>query len=387
MDSKKLIFIIRQFFLESEVLNIDLINTGNINTTYIVEHIYRGEKSKFVLQRLSNIFESHQIVNMNHQLVTDHIKDKLKKNRTYIFRQRWVIPDLIKCESNNLSIFPFEYNSWRAMNYIDDSLNFSFLQDNKMAFEIGIGLAKFHFLCSDIDTSKIVKSIKNFHDTNFYINQYLKSLKDFDFHKLDKIVFKRVQFLLCKLSDHIEYVESLIRLLNNELVEYKVIHGDPKLSNFLFDKKSRFVVSLIDLDTLTSGNLLIDLADCIRSICNPAGEDPKDLESVCFGIGRCKNFLDGYFSIANYNDYYSFRSLPEFIYIIIFELTIRFLTDFLQGNIYFNIEYETHNLYRAEVQFRLLSSFLCQISDLILDLKQIGICSRAPLILDVRKFT
>ena len=76
MDFKKLNFIVQKFFINSKVLNIKMINSGLINKTYIVEHLYNGIKSKFILQRLSNIFESHEIVNMNHKLITDHIKKK-----------------------------------------------------------------------------------------------------------------------------------------------------------------------------------------------------------------------------------------------------------------------------------------------------------------------
>ena len=80
MDFKKLNFITQKFFIDSKVLSIKMVDSGLINKTYIVEHLYNGIKSKFILQSLSNIFVSHEIVNMNHKLITDHIKGQINKS-------------------------------------------------------------------------------------------------------------------------------------------------------------------------------------------------------------------------------------------------------------------------------------------------------------------
>ena len=211
------------------------------------------------------------------------------------------------------------------------------------------------------------------------------NLRDYNFLKLDYKVNKRVQKLIFCLSNHILYASSILKSIENKSIDRNVIHGDPKLSNFLFDINSKYVVSLIDLDTVSSGYLLTDLADCIRSICNLAGGDPENIENVFFDINACKYFLEGYFSVSNQNGNYYFEFLPEFIYLIIIELTIRFLNDFLQSNTYFKIKYQTQNLYRAEVQYRLLSSFVAQIPILSNLLHEIGIFSNQTFVSDVQK--
>tara|TARA_Y100001968_G_scaffold293023_1_gene298700 strand:- start:91 stop:1260 length:1170 start_codon:yes stop_codon:yes gene_type:complete len=386
MDYEKLNFIIQNFFVETEILSIDLINRGNVNTTYIFEHLYRGEKSKCILQRLSNVFESHEIVNLNHQILTDHInkKKKLKNNDFDFHRKRWEVPSLIKCKSNNLFIYPFESNSWRVMNYIDDTFNLCCLNDKSLAYEVGIGLAKFHWLCSDIDSSKIVNSINYFHNTKFYLDKYILNLRHFGFTNLDDEINKRLKNLIIDLSKHLDFIEPILETIMIESIDYNIIHGDPKLSNFLFDAQHEFVVSLIDLDTISSGSLMTDLADCIRSICNLQGEDPLNKDDVFFDINSFKYFINGYFLKMDQRNYDSYRLLLEYIYVIIFELTIRFLTDFLESNKYFKIEYKTHNLFRAEVQFRLLSSFLNQISILSNHLKEIGFSTSSTFVADVQ---
>ena len=386
MDFSKFNFITQQFFINSKVLNIDVIESGLINKTYIVQHLYKGKKSKFILQNLSNIFDSYETVNMNHKLITDHIAKKQNENHFVSDWKRWDVPNLIKCKSNDLFVFSYDSSYWRAMIYIDQTFSIENLEDEIMAYQTGIGLSKFHMLCSDLDCSKLKNSIKNFHNINYYIDQYITTLQYHDFLKFSDKVNQRVQNLIHNISNQIQYVQFLLRSLRLDLLDHNVIHGDPKLSNFLFDIDYKYVVSLIDLDTVSSGYLLTDLADCIRSICNLAGEDPEYKDNVCFDINSCIYFLKGYLSISNKMKNHSYTCLPEFIYLIIFELTIRFLTDFLQSNKYFKIRYETHNLFRAEVQYRLLASFLTNIHEFSIELNKVGIYPSSTFVSDVQKF-
>ncbi len=385
MDIEKINLIANNFFYNCKVLNIDFIDSGLINKTYIIEHLKNGKKAKFILQCLSNIFESHEIVNMNHRFITDHIEKQIKESNLIFGNYRWEIPSLIRCNSNNLFVLPFDSGFWRAMVYIDNTLSFDILEDKSMAYQVGIGLSKFHSSCSNLDFTKLNNSIKYFHDTKYYIDQFNNSLKDYNFSKLDVNVNRRVQNLILSLSNHLIYIEFLLGYLKEKSIDNSAIHGDPKLNNFLFDIQYKYVVSLIDLDTVSSGYLLTDMADCIRSICNIAGEEPDDIKNVYFDVNCCNFFLKGYFSIPNEKGDYGFALLPEFIYLIIVELTIRFLNDFLQSNKYFKIKYKTQNLYRAEVQYRLLSSFVTQISILSNSLHEIGILPNPTFVSDVQK--
>ena len=386
MDFTELNFIINKFFNSTKILNIDFINSGLVNRTYLVEHLYNGINSKFILQCLNNIFEPYDRLNFNHELITNHFNKKINNNSFSSDWGRWEVPFLIKCQSNNRYIFTFESNSWRAIRYIDQTFTTDLLEDKIMAYQTGLGLAKFHLTCSDIEASKLNKSIENFHNTNYYINQYDIALEKYDFMKLDDKLMKRINYLIYSIDNHKKYAKFLFDSLKNRDIDQIVIHGDPKLSNFLFDVKRKFVVSLIDLDTVSKGYLLIDLADCIRSICNLTGEDTENIDKVYFDINSCMQFLIGYLSITSKKFDRNLSFLPEFIYLIIFELTIRFFTDFLQSNKYFTIKYPTQNLFRAEVQYRLLSSFLTNISHFTNELHGIGISSGSTFVSDVEKF-
>ena len=385
MDFDQINLITSNFFDNSKLIDIDLIDSGLINKTFIIEHLINGKKSKFILQCLSSVFESYERVNNNHKLITDHIINKIKTNNLKFDNQRWEVPCLIKCNYNNLFVLPFDSGFWRAMEYIDDTISFTILEDYQMAYQTGLGLAKFHGICSDVDLSKLENTANDFHDTKNYIDQFNMIIKDYNFTKLEAKERRRLHKLVFSLSNHILYIESLLEYLKTKSIQTNLIHGDPKLGNFLFDIQSKYVVSLIDLDTISSGYLLTDLADCIRSICNMAGEEPVNINSVFFDIKCCKHFLNGYFSLINQKTNYCFDLLPEFIYLIIFELTIRFLNDFLQSNMYFKIKYQAHNLYRAEVQYRLLSSFVSQINTFADSLHEFGIFSNPKFVSYVQK--
>ncbi len=385
MQFEKINSITQNFFNNSKVLNIDCIESGIINKTYLVKYLCNGEKYTYILQCLSDVFESYDLINTNHKLVTDHIKKKVRNSRINFNNQRWEVPSLIRCDSNNLFLLPFESYFWRAIIYIDDTFTLDTIKDKSIAYQTGIGLAKFHQYCSDLDYKKLENSIKNFHNTNYYLCKFKSIVKDYNFIKLEQNIKKRVQSLIFRLSNHIEYVIYILEYLKKKSINLSVIHGDPKLSNFLFDIKYEYVVSLVDLDTVSSGYLLTDMADCLRSICNLAGEDPNGMDNVCFDMNCCDYFLKGYFSIQNKNGDDCFEHLPEYIYLIIVELTIRFLCDFLQSDRYFRINYQTQNLYRAEVQFQLLTSFVSQIPILSNSLHKIGISSNPTFISDVQK--
>jgi hypothetical protein len=138
------------------------------------------------------------------------------------------------------------------------------------------------------------------------------------------------------------------------------IHGDPKLANILFSRDTGQAISLIDLDTVKPGLLHYDIGDCLRSCCNPAGED-ADPAKVSFNLACCAAILRGYlpqvapfFSVADYHYIY------DAVRIIAFELGLRFFSDHLAGDVYFRVKRPGHNLHRAMVQFALCRSVEAQ---------------------------
>jgi serine/threonine protein kinase len=147
--------------------------------------------------------------------------------------------------------------------------------------------------------------------------------------------------------------------VNGRLVPH-IIHGDPKADNVLFDRGSGRAVCLIDLDTVRPGLLLYDIGDCLRSCCNPAGEE-GDPDAVRFDVDLAREILTGYYAGAGHLITPSDRaSVFDAVCLLSFELGLRFLTDYLEGNRYFRIENDHDNLQRALRQFNLLLALIAK---------------------------
>jgi Ser/Thr protein kinase RdoA (MazF antagonist) len=139
------------------------------------------------------------------------------------------------------------------------------------------------------------------------------------------------------------------------------MHGDPKVNNILFDRQTQQAVSVVDLDTVKSGLVHYDIGDCLRSGCNPAGEETEQWEDVQFDVELCQGILQGYLSTArSFLTEYDYAYIYDAVRLITFELGLRFFTDYLAGNIYFHVKFPEHNLLRSLVQFRLVSSIESQ---------------------------
>jgi len=134
----------------------------------------------------------------------------------------------------------------------------------------------------------------------------------------------------------------------------RIIHGDPKVNNILLDSRTGEAVAMIDLDTVKPGLLHYDLGDCLRSSCNPAGEEPEDLGAVSFDLDLARAVLEGYMATAGAvlgpDD---LELIPGSARLLPFELGLRFLTDHLEGDTYFRVAHRGQNLRRALVQFKL----------------------------------
>ena len=139
------------------------------------------------------------------------------------------------------------------------------------------------------------------------------------------------------------------------------IHGDPKINNVMINAATGQAISIVDLDTVKPGLVHYDIGDCLRSGCNPLGEETERWEAVRFEPDLGQVILQGYLSQAKdfltKNDY---EYLYDAIRLIAFELGLRFFTDYLEGNVYFKARYQEHNLARALVQFKLTESIESQ---------------------------
>ncbi|YAF93976.1 MAG: phosphotransferase enzyme family protein [Nodularia sp. CChRGM 3473] len=352
-DSLSLVAIAEQFTLPGKVTGVQAFGSGNINDTFLVT-LDAAEKKHFVLQRINTqVFRQPALVMQNMRTLTEHVGDRLQ--RTPVNR-RWEIPRVLLTKDAQDYWQDQAGSFWRAISFIAGSQSFDTLQDNSRAPEIGYALGMFHNLISDLPPEKLADTLEGFHITPVYLQQYNEVLT-----RINPPTSPEVNYCLQFVSDRTTFAQVLENAKAQGDLPLRLMHGDPKINNVMFDTTTQKAVSVIDLDTVKPGLIHYDIGDCLRSGCNPAGEETEQWESVYFDTELCQGILQGYISVAKTflieNDY---NYIYDAIRLIAFELGLRFFADYLAGNVYFKVKHSEHNLARALVQFKLTESIESQ---------------------------
>ncbi|MBU0961269.1 MAG: aminoglycoside phosphotransferase family protein [Proteobacteria bacterium] len=327
------------------VAKVTVLGQGNINDTFLV----RTEKQVFVLQRINDqVFPSPQLLIDNLQQLTRHLA-----SRPDTARQRWEEAVLVPALDGSLSVLDSRGSMWRALSYIKDSITVSRVDSPLLAEQCGWALGHFHKRLIGLDVQKMHLPLPGFHQLTGYLRHYDQlTTHDLPQHSTD------IRFCLEAIRNKRESALSLERMLARGDIQQRIIHGDPKVANVLFDRDSHLAVCLIDLDTVGPGLLHHDLGDCLRSACNTAGED-SDQTQIKFDLDLCRIVLKGYFQEADkLLTPIDRRLLYDGLKAITFELGLRFFADYLQGGIYFKCQTPEETLHRAVVQFSLLQDIV-----------------------------
>ncbi len=351
------------FLTSKQEIDIIEIKTGFINNTYLVTPFKEKDFAPFVLQRInSTIFTEPENIISNYLLLEKSIfSQRIGQSREHFLK----IPKLLKSSSNSFLV-TFPDGKWRSFEYIDSTITYEVASSKLITFKIARTLAIFHQLTNKIKSEYLSKTIHNFHNTPYYLREYDQELENYiSINNINKSF--QINNIIDFIENNREEALLLTKPIDNNILLETTIHGDPKVSNFLFNNINQDVVALIDLDTCNPGPVLFDLADCIRSSCNPIGEDPLDNENVLFNIDFYEYFLLGYFSLPktllSKSDIFY---LPYSIRLITFELSVRFITDYFKGNIYFDIKDENQNLRRAFAQYKLHASIMSNWDEIII---------------------
>lgn len=354
------------FTQQKPIADIRSFGSGNINDTFRVTLDFSTEQS-FILQRINTqVFRAPKLVMQNMRVCTEHMRSRLQNSP---LDRRWEVPRIFLTEKGQDHFIDADGKFWRAMSLIEDAESFDIMDDIDRALEVGYALGTFHNLVSDLLPETLTDTLEGFHITPCYLQQYEEVLA-----KTTPIQTPEVNYCWRFVNDRSDWSHILEKAKAQGKLPLRLMHGDPKINNVLFDPKTGKAVSLIDLDTVKPGLVQYDIGDCLRSGCNPAGEETEDWDSVHFETELCRNILQGYFSVAR-----SFLTENDYIYLydairlIAFELGLRFFTDYLAGNVYFKVKHPEHNLARAIVQFKLTESIEAQeasISKMIRDFRK-----------------
>lgn len=349
------------------------LGNGQINDTFLVRlrpvsegrpgRHHRGFGRAFVLQRLNReVFQEPVEVIANHRIVVEHITRRLQAGVPALAGRRWELPELLSPREQPGPAVVVAGDHWRALRFIEGSHSVEVIRGPEQAHEVGIGLGMFHLLISDLPVERLADTLEGFHITPRYLARYdeLRLRSD----ALEQVPDDSLQQRRwCEAF--IEARRSLAPVLEEARAAGRLplrpIHGDPKVNNLLLDSGSGRAIAMIDLDTVKPGLVHYDIGDCLRSGCNPLGEESTDVAAVRFDAELFEAILSGYLSVARSfltpADWEALLVAPR---LLAFELGLRFYTDHLAGDTYFRARHRRHNLDRALVQFQLVASIEAQ---------------------------
>jgi len=331
--------LIAGFDLDGAVTHVTAHGGGLINDTFLVE---TAHGPRVILQRLNaGVFPHPEWILANLRTLLDHAR----AHGTEGLR----LPALYPTRDGGDWVTDRDGGLWRALEFVSDTRTLTALTRPEQAHAVGAALGRFHRLLHDLPVGRLHTTLPGFHVTPDYLQRFDTILEDSTAnHSValrDALVF---------VAEHRALAPVLEQARQSGALTLRPTHGDPKLDNFLFDRDATRVVALIDLDTVQPGLVQVDLADCLRSCCNRAGESPADPYSVRFDLDIAKAILRGYLEEAReFLDSGDYEYLYDAIRLIPFELGLRFLTDHFAGDRYFKVAQPGQNLLRARVQFRL----------------------------------
>ena len=220
------------------------------------------------------------------------------------------------------------------------------------AREAGTALGRFHFLVHDLEPGRLHDTLPGFHEISHYLSHFDGVVKK----SAKPNPSSRLQNCFDFIQNRRQWAPVIETALAEGRLKSRITHGDPKSNNVMLDRNTHKAVSLIDLDTVKPGLVIYDIADCLRSCCNTSDETAVDPGTVAFDSNLCEAFLSGYLAEYPFLTDSDYEYLYDAICIIAFELCLRFVTDFLESDVYFKTEYRGQNLDRAMVQFKLAES-------------------------------
>ncbi|MBR2988973.1 MAG: aminoglycoside phosphotransferase family protein [Clostridia bacterium] len=336
--------IIEKFQIEGQVLSCAPYGDGHINDTYLLVTTVR----KYIMQRINNrVFCDVDLLMNNIDKVLSHAKRSIiaqggNPEREAMTLVRTTDGDNFYRDGNKF---------YRMYIFIDKTVALNSARTDADFYESGVAFGKFAGMLDGFNTDEIKDVIPNFHNTEVRFKNFINALE------LDKVnravkVKNEIDFILARE----EFCSKIVKMLASGELKWRVTHNDTKLNNVLLDEVTGKAVSVIDLDTVMKGSVCYDFGDSVRFGCSTALEDEEDLDKVHFSLPLFDVYSRGFLGALDGKLLKSETlTMPIGSMMMTLECGIRFLTDYLDGDNYFKVSKNDHNLHRCRTQFKLVS--------------------------------
>lgn len=341
--------IAEQFALEGRVLSAQEFGDGHINDTYQVVCRDGEEIHEYVLQRINrNVFADGIGLMENMKAVTAYTRKILEREGGDVERGTLSI---VPAKNGEICLFDEDGYCWRATRQIKGVYSVSVVENKDMLQETGRAFGRFMRDLDGFDASVLCETIPNFHHTPKRFENFKRAVAEDRMGRAGGVKAE-IEFAM----GYEKFVHTLVDQLEEGKLPLRVTHNDTKINNLLLDEKTGGAVCVIDLDTVMPGLTAYDFGDSIRSGTNPADEDERDLSKVTMDIELYEAFAKGYLSEAGkIMKREELLSLPVGAKMMTLECGIRFLSDYLDGDVYFKVHRDGQNLDRARTQFKMVA--------------------------------
>lgn len=341
--------VINQFLFEGEYVSSEEMTSGNINSTYKL--IYRtkdGTENQYVLQKINKVaFKEPMKLMDNIQLVVDHITASMARKKVSCDRR---ILEFILTRQGNYLYLDQHGDYWRADIFISNATAYNSITNPLHFYEAGRCFGEFQRYLFDFPIDKLIETIPDFHNTTKRFYAFVAAVSGDKAGRVAKLE-NEIDFFF----ERRKMMNRIVALTESGELPLRVTHNDTKLNNVLIDNDTGKAICVIDLDTVMPGSILYDYGDAIRYGACTAAEDEPDTSKIGIDMNLFRLFTDGFVSeIANTITEQEIVNLPLGIAVITCELAMRFLTDYINGDEYFKVQYPEHNLVRAHAQMKLL---------------------------------
>ncbi len=350
IDTKITTEVVNQFDFNGEFIHIEPLGQGHINSTYAV--YFRRETVppiRYVLQRINtSILKNPLALMKNIEGVTNHLRKKIMEAGGNPDRETLTI---VKTKDGKLFYEDGDKECWRAYLFIEDATCYQSAEKPGLFYNSAKAFGRFQKLLSDYPAETLSETIEKFHNT---VNRYKNFEKAVAEDKVGraKDVEKEIEFVKARKDD----CGIVLDLIEKKEIPLRVTHNDTKLNNIMMDNETNEGICVIDLDTVMPGSVFYDFGDSIRFGASSAAEDETDLSKVYMDINLFEEYVEGFLSEAGETlTKKEYELLAFSAKLLTLECGIRFLTDYLEGDTYFKIHREHHNLDRARTQFKLVA--------------------------------
>lgn len=337
-----------QFSVSGDCLEVKPFGNGHINDTYAVTCVSEGGVRRYILQKLNSRVFPHPTALMNNfAAVTAYLRPIIKKEGGDPDRECLKVIPTVQGAAYYVD---GEGEVWRMTQLIENTDAYLVAENCAMFEDAGRAFGLFIKRLEGFDAASLIEVIPDFHNT---VKRY---------ENLEKAVAADKAGRASGVKDLIDFARArkdktsvIVSALKEGRIPLRVTHNDTKLNNVLIDTATQKAICVIDLDTVMPGSLLYDFGDAIRVGCSTAEEDEKDLSKVNFDrenfVAFTRGFMRGLGDNLTVNEE---KLLPTGAILMTFECGMRFLTDYLEGDVYFKTAYPEHNLVRCRTQFKLV---------------------------------